>query len=60
MNATKDMMRAFLLISAFAMSFLLVGCDNEETLLDVDTPDGGGVEIERSLDTGALDIEVGE
>ncbi|QDV71215.1 hypothetical protein Poly24_49490 [Rosistilla carotiformis] len=60
MNATKDLMFTFLLISAFAVSCMLVGCDNKETLLDVDTPDGGGVEIERSRDTGAIDIEVDE
>ncbi|QDS90755.1 hypothetical protein EC9_49710 [Rosistilla ulvae] len=60
MNATKDLMYTFLLISAFAMSLLLVGCDNKEEILDVDTPNGGGVEIERSRDTGAIDIEVDE
>lgn len=60
MNTTRDLMSAFLLMSAFALSFLLVGCDNKETLLDVDTPNGGGVEVERSLDTGAIEVDVDE
>ena len=36
---------------------LTVGCDNKETLLDVNTP-GGGVEVERDRDTGAVDVDV--
>ncbi|EMI19352.1 signal peptide protein [Rhodopirellula maiorica SM1] len=39
--------------------FTIVGCDNKETLLDVDTPDGG-VEVERSLDTGEVTVDVDE
>ena len=32
------------------------GCENKETVLDVETPDGQ-VEVERDRDTGALDVD---
>lgn len=33
------------------------GCERKEKVLDVETP-GGDVEVERNLDTGAVDVEV--
>ena len=33
------------------------GCDNKEKVFDLDTP-GGGVEVERDRDSGAISVEV--
>ena len=49
--------RSFMLIVAVAVGFTCVGCDNKETLMDVDTPDGG-VEVERDRDDGSISIDV--
>tara|TARA_R110002111_G_scaffold153375_1_gene220241 strand:+ start:233155 stop:233343 length:189 start_codon:yes stop_codon:yes gene_type:complete len=38
-------------------AFTMVGCDNKEKVLDVETP-GGQIEIERDRDTGAVDVEI--
>ncbi|QDU09810.1 hypothetical protein [Gimesia aquarii] len=46
---------ALMLMSTVALT--LVGCDNKEKVLDVETP-GGEIEIERNRDTGAVDVEV--
>lgn len=35
----------------------VAGCERKETLLDVETP-GGQIEVERSKDTGAIDVNV--
>lgn len=35
----------------------LTGCERKETVIDVETP-GGEVEVERNVDTGAVDVEV--
>jgi hypothetical protein len=35
------------------------GCDNKETVLDVETPEGQ-VEVERDRDTGALGVDAAE
>jgi hypothetical protein len=35
------------------------GCENKETLLDVETPEGQ-VEVERNLDTGEVDVQATE
>ncbi len=41
-----------------AVAFLaLCGCERKEKIIEIDTP-GGRVEVERSLDTGKVDIEV--
>ena len=37
---------------------LAVGCDNKEKVLDVEGPNGGGVEVTRDRDTGAVDVDV--
>jgi hypothetical protein len=36
-----------------------MGCENKETLLDVETPQGQ-VEVERNLDTGEVDVQATE
>ncbi|MEZ6089973.1 MAG: hypothetical protein R3C05_18495 [Pirellulaceae bacterium] len=37
----------------------ITGCDDKETLLDVETPDGG-VEVERDVETGNVTVDVDE
>ncbi|EMI57552.1 hypothetical protein [Rhodopirellula sallentina] len=52
-KATRIHLFAVMLISGA----VLCGCDNKETVLDVDTPDGG-VEVQRDLDNGELSVDV--
>ncbi|WP_442509356.1 hypothetical protein SH528x_000925 [Novipirellula sp. SH528] len=52
-------MRFLFVAGTLLAAFAIVGCENKETLLDVDTPDGG-VEVERSLDTGKITVDVDE
>ena len=33
------------------------GCERKEKILDVETP-GGGVEVEKDVDSGAVDVDV--
>ena len=49
----------YLLMSCFAGVGMcaFTGCERKEKVLDVETP-GGDVEVERNLDTGAVDVEV--
>jgi hypothetical protein len=46
------------LLLGLAMLFA-AGCENKETLLDVETPEGQ-VEVERNLDTGNIDVQATE
>ncbi|EGF26394.1 hypothetical protein RBSH_00889 [Rhodopirellula baltica SH28] len=39
--------------------FVVSGCDNKETVLDIETPDGG-VEVNRDIDDGSLSVDVEE
>ncbi len=56
MNFIPNALRLFALVAAMLAGFLLVGCNNKETLLDVDTRDGG-VEVQRDRDTGEVTID---
>lgn len=40
------------------LGFVAIGCERKERVLDVDTPGGGGVEIDRNIDTGAVTVDV--
>ena len=40
-----------------ASSFCMTGCEQKEKVLDVETP-GGSLEVERSTETGNVDIEI--
>jgi hypothetical protein len=59
-------MKAKELITAFTMPFgllaliaaITLGCENKEKVLDIEGPNGGGVEVERDRDTGAVDVDV--
>jgi len=56
MNFIPNALRLFALVAAMFAGFLLVGCNNKETLLDVETRDGG-VEVQRDRDTGEVAID---
>jgi len=57
MNFVLKSARLLSLVAAMFAGFLLVGCDNKETLLDVETRDGG-VEVERDRGTGEVTVDV--
>ncbi|WP_404305398.1 hypothetical protein [Neorhodopirellula lusitana] len=57
MNRLNESIRAYLLLLAVAAGFVILGCERKETLLDVDTP-GTSVEVERSTDTGEVDVSI--
>lgn len=39
-----------------ATVFTLSGCDDKETVLDVETPEGD-LEVERDVDTGEIEVD---
>lgn len=45
------------LITSVSMAVVLVGCAREERVLDVEGPNGS-IEVDRNLDTGAVDVDV--
>lgn len=49
----------YLLASCFAGlgACALTGCERKEKVVDVETP-GADLEVERSVDTGQVDVEV--
>ena len=57
MNVNREIIHSFLLTAALAVGAILPGCNNKETLLDVDTPDGG-VEIQRDKGDGSITVDV--
>jgi len=42
---------------ALLLPVILTGCERKEKVLDIKTP-GADVEVERSLDTGRIDVDV--
>lgn len=59
MKTAQSKIYFYLIAAAFAAGITLTGCDNKETILDVETP-GGGVEVERDRDDGSIDVDVDE
>ncbi len=57
MKSHREMISLFWLLAAATVGMVFAGCDNKETLLDVDAPNGG-VEIQRNRDTGSVTVEV--
>lgn len=56
---TKLLCRLPLLLSTVLLGATLAattGCDNKETVLDVETPDGE-LEVTRDRDTGEVEVE---
>jgi hypothetical protein len=58
MNRAHEAVRYYLVSLAVLAAFVVSGCDNKETVLDVEGPDGGGVAIEKDRDTGAISVDV--
>ena len=53
---------AVVLASCLTMLFataVFTGCERKEEILEIETPNGE-VDVERSLDTGEVDVEVNE
>lgn len=59
MNIAKRFAYVFLLSLATAVGFMISGCDQEESNLEVDTSDGL-VEVERDLERGDITVDVVE
>tara|TARA_R110002049_G_scaffold4601_5_gene32186 strand:- start:259458 stop:259637 length:180 start_codon:yes stop_codon:yes gene_type:complete len=57
MTTIHEIAKSALLTLAMALGFLIAGCDNDETLLDVDTPDAS-VEVQRDRDSGDITVKV--
>ena len=57
MKSIEGLVRVLAVMVALFAGFLFVGCDNKETIMDVDTP-SGGVEIERDRATGEMTVDV--
>lgn len=57
MKSIEELFRVLAVMVALFAGFLFVGCDNKETIMDVDTP-SGGVEIERDRTTGEMTVDV--
>jgi hypothetical protein len=43
-------------IAASFLAFGFAGCERKEKLVDIETP-GADVEVERNIDTGAVEVE---
>ncbi|EMB18750.1 MULTISPECIES: hypothetical protein [Rhodopirellula] len=59
MRQPRDVIHFLLLTAALVAGFVVSGCDSKETVLDVETPDGG-VEVNRDIDDGSLSVDVEE
>lgn len=59
MQTPNKVLHALLMMLALAAGFLVVGCDNKETLLNVKTPDGE-LDVQRDEDSGEVTIDVNE
>lgn len=44
--------------ACLTLGLVVNGCERKERVLDVETPGGGGVEIDRNIDTGAVTVDV--
>ena len=59
MSTLNNRIRTALACFTAVVGFSIAGCDDKETLLDVETPDGG-VEVERDVETGNVTVDVDE
>lgn len=56
-RTTLALMLKAMFASAALLPLVLVGCERKEKVLDIKTP-GADVKVERSLDTGQVDVDV--
>lgn len=47
-----------LIVTCLTLGLIANGCERKERVLDVNTPGGGGLEIDRNIDTGAVTVDV--
>ncbi len=47
----------FTMAACAGMAITLTGCERKEKILDIKTP-AGDIEVERSTDTGKVDIDI--
>jgi hypothetical protein len=59
LSGSTGAFHAALLAGLLSLVALGAGCDRKEKVLDVETP-GGSLEVERSRDTGEIEIEAEE
>ncbi|KLU07344.1 putative transmembrane region and signal peptide protein [Rhodopirellula islandica] len=59
MRQPRDVVHFLLLTAAMVAGFIVTGCDRKETVLDVETPNGG-VEVNRDVDDGSVSVDVEE
>lgn len=59
MRQPQIVIHFLLLTAALAVGFVVAGCDSRETVLDVETPDGG-LEVNQEVDDGLLGVDVEE
>jgi hypothetical protein len=53
----SSLLHALSVTALMGLTLPSIGCDQNEKVLDVETPDGE-VEVERNRDTGDVDVEV--
>ena len=56
---TAKPFRLATMVMSLAVSAALVGCDNQEEVMEVETPESS-VEVERDVDTGELSVDAEE
>ena len=56
---TGGVSQAAALTMLFAVSAALVGCDNKEEVMEIETPEAS-VEVERDRETGAVSVDTEE
>lgn len=57
-KAIKHLATRFAAVATISFAIVCMsGCERKETIIDVETP-RGELEVERSVDTGEVDVEI--
>ncbi len=54
---SRNLLSTFALTLALCSPIGFLGCERREKVIDIETP-GGDIEIERSPDTGKVDVDI--
>lgn len=57
MFLSKKKLRVIPLLFALSIGCVAFGCEKKEKIVDIETP-GANVQIDRSSDTGEIDVKV--
>lgn len=57
MPVCRNVFRSLMLFTLLCASLGFAGCNRKEKVIDIETP-AGEIEVERSKDTGKIDVEV--